>query len=87
MDGTPWKPGSGDHICSDHFVTGKTSDVPNNPNYVPSIETNNSNTIKESNTAMVCLNVLVVIPNYRRSKGSSLKEICWHFMKPLNKKK
>ena len=53
-DGTPWKPGSGDRVCSVHFVTGKKSDVPNSPNYVPSIEASNPDTIKESNAAMVC---------------------------------
>ena len=52
-DGTPWKPGSGDRVCSVHFVTGKKSDVPNSPNYVPSIEASNPDTIKESNAAMV----------------------------------
>lgn len=53
VDGTPWKPGSGDRVCSEHFVTGKKSDVFNTPNYVPSIQANNPETIKESNAAMV----------------------------------
>ena len=52
-DGTPWKPGSGDRVSSVHFVTGKKSDVPNSPNYVPSIEASNPDTIKESNAVMV----------------------------------
>ena len=35
------------------FVTGKKLDVFNTPNYVPSIQANNPETIKESNAAMV----------------------------------
>jgi len=22
-DGTPWKPGTGDRVCSNHFISGK----------------------------------------------------------------
>ena len=47
------EPGSGDCVCSEHFVTGKKLDVFNTPNYVPSIQANNPETIKESNAAMV----------------------------------
>ena len=36
-DGTPWKPGEGDRLCSEHFVAKKKSDLPNNPDYVPSV--------------------------------------------------
>ena len=43
----------GDRVCSDHYVTGKQSDVPNSPNCVPSIEVNNTDSIKESNAATV----------------------------------
>ena len=37
-DGSPWQPGDGDRICSDHFILKKKSDIPNNPDYVPSIQ-------------------------------------------------
>ena len=36
-DGSPWQPSDGNRICSDHFVSKKKSDVPSNPNYVPSV--------------------------------------------------
>ena len=36
-DGTPWKPGEGDRLCSEHFVSKKKSDLPNSPDYVPSV--------------------------------------------------
>lgn len=57
-DGTPWQPGEGDRVCSEHFISKKTADLPDNPDYVSSIcpqETvkkfngnSNSNTIAES---------------------------------------
>ena len=37
-DGSPWQPGDGDRICSDHFISKEKSDIPTNPDYVPSIE-------------------------------------------------
>ena len=37
-DGSPWQPGYSDRICSDHFILIKKSDIPNNPDYVPSIQ-------------------------------------------------
>ena len=37
-DGSPWQPGDGDRICSDHFILKKKSVIPNNPDYVPSIQ-------------------------------------------------
>ena len=36
-DGTPWRPGTGDHVCSDHFVSGKKSDISSHPDFVPSV--------------------------------------------------
>ena len=36
-DGSPWQPGDGDRICSDHFISKRKSDIPTNPDYVPSI--------------------------------------------------
>ena len=36
-DGTLWKPGEGGRVCSEHFTSKKKSDLPGNPNYVPSV--------------------------------------------------
>ena len=36
-DGTPWKPGEGDCLCSEHFASKKKCDLPNSPDYVPSV--------------------------------------------------
>ena len=36
-DGSPWQPKDGDRICSDHFILKQKSDIPTNPDYVPSI--------------------------------------------------
>ena len=36
-DGSPWQPGSGDRVCSDHFVSRKKSDLPSSPDFVPSV--------------------------------------------------
>ncbi len=36
-DDSPWQPGDGDRICSDHFISKRKSDIPTNPDYVPSI--------------------------------------------------
>ena len=33
----PWKPGEGGRLCSEHFVSKKKSNLPNNPDYVPSV--------------------------------------------------
>ena len=38
-DGSPWQPGSGDRVCSDHFISKKKSDIPSSPDYVPSVQT------------------------------------------------
>ena len=38
-DGSAWQPGSGDRVCSDHFVSRKKSDLPGLPDFVPSIQT------------------------------------------------
>ena len=37
-DGSPWQPGDGERICSDHFILKQKSDIPTNPDYVPSIQ-------------------------------------------------
>lgn len=36
-DGTPWQPGEGDRVCSEHFISKKKADLPNNPDYIPSV--------------------------------------------------
>ena len=36
-DGSPWQPGSGDRVCSDHFVSRKKSELPSSPDFVPSV--------------------------------------------------
>ncbi|XP_011402874.1 PREDICTED: THAP domain-containing protein 11-like [Amphimedon queenslandica] len=36
-DCTPWEPGNGDCVCSQHFISGSKSNIPNNPDYVPSV--------------------------------------------------
>ena len=38
-DGSPWKPGEGDRVCSEHFISKKKADlrVPGNPDYVVSV--------------------------------------------------
>lgn len=36
-DGTTWQPGKDDRLCSDHFISKKKSDIPTNPDYVPSV--------------------------------------------------
>ena len=36
-DGKPWIPGNGDRVCSDHFISHKKSDIPTNPDYIPSV--------------------------------------------------
>ena len=36
-DGSPWKPDKGDRVCSEHFISGRRSMEPTNPDYVPSI--------------------------------------------------
>ena len=38
-DGSPWKPGEGDRICSDHFIGKQKSDLLNHPDYTPSVNT------------------------------------------------
>ena len=37
-DGSPWQPGNGDRICSEHFISKQKSEIPSNPDYVPSIQ-------------------------------------------------
>ena len=34
-DGSFWSPGPGCRVCSDHFISGKKSDDPLHPDYVP----------------------------------------------------
>jgi len=33
----PWCPGTGDHVCSIHFISGKKSDVSTHPDFDPSV--------------------------------------------------
>lgn len=40
-DGSSWKPGPGDRLCSCHFISGKKSNLPSNPDYVPSVHVGN----------------------------------------------
>ena len=37
LNGSPWSPGSNARLCSEHFVSGKWSKDPGNPDYEPSI--------------------------------------------------
>jgi len=37
-DGSPWQPGTGDRVCSDHFISGSKSDLPSSPDFMPSIQ-------------------------------------------------
>ena len=37
-DGSSWKPGRGDRVCSDHFLSKRKLDLPTNPDYVPSVQ-------------------------------------------------
>jgi len=39
-DGTTWQPGKDDRLCSDHFIRNEKSDIPINPDYVPTIKPN-----------------------------------------------
>ena len=50
-DGSAWEPGNGDRVCSEHFITGKKSDLFTSPDFVPSIRVKNSRTT-ESNAAL-----------------------------------
>ena len=36
-DGSSWQPSDGGRICSGHFVLKEKSNVPSDPNYVPSV--------------------------------------------------
>ena len=36
-DGSPWKPGTGDQVCSNHFLLKKKSDLSTNLDYIPSV--------------------------------------------------
>ena len=45
-DGTLWKPSEFSLICSDHFVSGRPSDDPTNPDFVPSIFKHGKNELK-----------------------------------------
>ena len=47
-DGTPWKPGTGDRVCSDHFISGKKSNDPLDPDYAPSKKCDNSDSDDKS---------------------------------------
>ena len=36
-DGKPWKPTKNSRLCSEHFISGRKSDDPKSPNYIPRI--------------------------------------------------
>ena len=36
-DGKPWKPTKNSRLCSEHFISGRKSDDPKSPNYIPCI--------------------------------------------------
>ena len=38
QDGSFWEPGTGDRVYSDHFISKMKSDVPNDMDYVPSVQ-------------------------------------------------
>ena len=37
-DSSSWQPGDSNRICSDHFILKEKSDIPTNPDYVPTIQ-------------------------------------------------
>ena len=39
-EGSTWKPGEGDRVCSDHFIHCKKSNIPTSADYVPAIPVN-----------------------------------------------
>lgn len=41
-DGKLWRPKAGTRICAKHFVSGKPSCDPNNPDYIPSLHMSNN---------------------------------------------
>ena len=45
QDGTPWEPGDGDRVCSQHFLSGSKSNVPTDPDYVPSVNPGKENVV------------------------------------------
>lgn len=51
-DGSPWEPGEGDRICSQHFVTGRKSETPSDPDYVPSVHPYSKERSSGSNASM-----------------------------------
>ena len=46
-DGSSWQLGDGDRICSDHFILKEKSDIPTNPDYVPTIQSPRSSESSE----------------------------------------
>ena len=37
-DGSLWQPGTGDRVCSEHFISKRKSDLPSSPDFVPSVQ-------------------------------------------------
>ena len=37
-DGSARKPGMGDRVCLEHFISQKMSDLPESPDFVPSVQ-------------------------------------------------
>lgn len=59
MDGMPWKP-EGDRLCSEHFTSKKKSNLPNNPDYVPSVY---PETVAKKSSCVANVSSLTVILN------------------------
>ena len=52
-DRSAWEPGKGDHVCSDHFISRKKSDLLTSPDYVPSIPVNSNQETLDASSACV----------------------------------
>ena len=50
-DGTPWEPGNGDRVCSQHFLSGLKSNVPTDPDHVPSVNPGKENAISPGSSS------------------------------------
>ena len=72
-DGTPWKPGEGDCLCSEHFVSKKKSDLLNSPDYVPSVYP--KNLVKKSSCASNASSLARFERAQRRSTTSEMERL------------
>ena len=64
-NGSPWYPGPDSRLCSEHFVSSKKSDNPDDPDYEPSVFVTNRvkpNMPSESDLACKLQNSKIVLP-------------------------